>query len=421
MTVGNKLLLAILKNKDIDALFKTKDSHLIESVEKISFNFVKKYYAEFGELPTMAIVGDKYSIDVTELDSLGTTEYYEKSLLERYVYVELADKLPKLVHGLKANPMDRLSELMNIVSELDIQSSKSSDKVFYKEALSRLGIYDEKVRTEGITYISTGNDVLDDATFGIGKTDLWTFGGRSGTKKTWFLCRLAYEIDRALKNDYGPILFISNEINNEEITERMDCIHFKLGYKRFLNGGLTEDEFRRYKKGLYLLEKRKKSRLILVFNCNTLEDLRRKITIYKPAVTLVDGSYMMEPQMEEGIVKTTYITRNLKSICNAEGSPIINTTQLRKKTGKKASSDFLAGQDEFFYGSYVQDSDVAIRGYISPEMVYHNQVGLDFVKGRRMEPNVSLIWKSDLEKMEFYYKLAEKELDDSVVSIKEED
>ena len=203
-----------------------------------------------------------------------------------------------------------------------------------------------------------------------------------------------------MPDDFGDILFVTNEIGEEEICERFDAIRFQLNYQRFMSGELNEKEEIRYTRGGKFMHSNKR-RIRVIFNCATLDELYSKIRIYQPSIVFVDGSYLMEPKMEEGIVKTTFITRNLKALAKDNLIPIVNTTQLRKKTGKRGVSSMFDGQDEFYYGSYVQDSDFAIRGFQDPDMVYDMTIGLDFVKARRMA-RVQLAWKCDLEAMDSF-------------------
>ena len=108
----------------------------------------------------------------------------------------------------------------------------------------------------------------------------------------------------------------------------------------------------------------------------------------------------MESRQTEGWEKIAYITRNLKRIAKSFKTPIINTTQLRRGSGKTGSKFALDGQDDFAYGSsFVQDSDIAIRMFQTADMKYNELVGLEVVKGRRAPAGTTLTFQNDLSNM----------------------
>lgn len=401
MRLGEKFIVAVVNSGNVKVLFELPEIHLYSSEEKSLFSFTKKYFIAYKELPDFHVLKDSFG-DITPVS--GSPEFYKDELLKRYIYTSLGEGVPGVIKGLKDNPLLSLEKLREIVSGLESSVTLTSDMPYFASVMERYKEYEERIGVvDGVTYISTGNKLLDSFTYGIRPVDLWTFGGRGGTKKTWWITQFAIACEKTLPKTFGPILLITNEIGLDELGERMDSINFKLGYGRLLSGNLTDAEEERYRTGAKRVKK-KPSRIIVIFNCNTLEDLRFKIRMYSPSAVFLDGSYLLEPLMEEGIQKTTYITRNLKGIAKDTGVPIINTTQLRKKTGKKTLASGLDGQDQFFYGSYVQDSDFAIASFLEPDMVYRQEVGLDFVKARRMERK-QLIWLSHLDKMEFNYSM----------------
>ena len=337
-----------------------------------------------------------------------------KKLEERYVYTELGENVPKLLKDMKKHPIKTLRAIQGLVSGIQT-NEKSRDVIYDKDTLKRLTEYKERIASKGITYLSTGSDELDALTFGFHRNDLWTFGGRGGVGKTWLMVCLAHLCELRMSPELGPVLFLTSEIPASEIQERFDCIRFQLDYEKFQRGSLSKAQFSRYRKGLKKLEATG-SRVVITEDCQTLDDLEAKIHLYRPAIVFVDGSYLLEPQMEEGIAKTTYITRNLKSKAKSHTIPIINSTQLRKKSGRKTKGDRFEGQDEFYYGSYVQDSDFAARMYQDVDMVYHSQVGIQFVKGRRIPPGSEITWQAQIASSQYKFMLKEEEEEEAEIA-----
>lgn len=398
MRLGEKFVISAILNDDIKSLLKVPSAHFLPEELKL-YKFVTNYFSDHAKLPEVSVCKDKFP-DVEKIS--GSVSYYEEELLNRYIYTSLGDGLPKIVRSLKDDPQISLEKLRLLVSNLQLEQNLGEDMVYADSVAGRFKDYKSRVELDhGVTYISTGYDILDSYTTGIRKNDLWTLGGRSGTKKSWWLCETAFRCSERLPNTFGPALFVTNEMGLEEIGERFDAIQFKLNYERFISGKLSEAEFKRYKYGVKKSKSLRK-KLVVIFNCSTLDELRFKIQLYNPSVVFLDGSYLLEPAMEEGMKKTTYITRNLKAIAKDTNTPIVNTTQLRKGTGKKASKDALSGQDQFFYGSYIHDSDFALAVYLEPAMLYRQEIGLDFVKGRRSK-RFQLLYQSNLDTMNFGY------------------
>lgn len=257
------------------------------------------------------------------------------------------------------------------------------------------------------TGITLEKDIVDDYYgFTIDGDHLFCLEDFTVTHNTWFIVFLAYLLDRVLSDKEeesgekaGEILFITNEMGEEEIKERLDCLRFKLPYKSFLEGTLTEREKKRYYEGLKKLED-SKSHIRLIDGCQTIDELSTFIGLYSPAVVFVDGSYLMRSDAKEGWEKITELTRGLKRLAKSFKVPIVNTTQLKRGASKSASSFALDGQDDFAYSSsYSQDSDIAIRMFQDADMKFHDLVGAEVVKGRRVVSGTTLIFQNDLDAM----------------------
>lgn len=256
------------------------------------------------------------------------------------------------------------------------------------------------------TGITVEKDVVDTYYgFTIDGDHLFCLGDFTVTHNTWLLTYMVYLLERVLierekmGDTFGDILFISNEMGEEEIKERLDCIKFKLPYESFLKGTLTGRERRRYYRGLEDLKKGR-SRIRIVYSCQTIDELSTYIGLYQPSAVFIDGSYLMEGKMQEGWEKIVYITRNLKRIAKNFKTPIINTTQLKRGANKSGSKFALDGQDDFAYSSsYAQDSDIAIRMFQDADMKFHNLIGCEVVKGRRVVGGTTIVFQNDLSNM----------------------
>ena len=403
MTDGEKLLVSCLKRSDSKILSVVQKKWL-DGDEVKEYSFVMGYYRTHGELPGVKTFCEKFKLSEKDADS--RPGYYLNAIKERYIFAVMSDKIPRVLRGLKEDPRAGLSSVQEIISGLAVDAVESSDTLYSDDIDLRIKEYEEKMKALGVTYLSMGIDVLDETLYGYRKQDLITIGGKAGQGKSWLLVFLAYQLSRVLLKKEeatgcrpGDILFITNEMGEEEIKERLDCIKFRLPYEKFLHGSLTEREKNRYFRGLEKL-KEEKSFIRIVYSCQTIEELSTYMGLYRPSVVFIDGSYLMESQLAEGWEKITYITRNLKLLAKNFRIPIVNTTQLKRGSGKHGSKIASDGQDDFAYSSsYSQDSDIALRMFQDADMLFHDLVGCEVVKGRRVKSGTSFIFQNDLNNM----------------------
>lgn len=402
MTAAENLLISCLKRKDYRVLSLIQQRWL-DGAEVKQYRFIMDYFRSYGEMVDVKTFGEKFKLSTVE--SKARPSFYLNEVKERYIFATLSDKIPAIVREVKKDPRGKLEELQKVLAGLSVDTIESHDTLYSDDIEVRKKEYEERLKSLGVTHLSMGAEFLDKTFYGYRKQDLITVGGRAGQGKSWFLVYLAHLLEIVLEtlesigDHRGDILFITNEMGEEEIKERLDCIKYLLPYEAFLKGTLSEREKRRYFKGLDELKKTK-SRIRIVYSCDSVDELATYIGLYQPSAVFIDGSYLMESRMAEGWEKIVYVTRGLKRLSKSTRTPIINTTQLKRGTGKTGKGSSLDGQDEFAYSnSYSQDSDIAMRMFQNADMRYHDMIGLEVVKGRRVKAGVVLHFQNDLLNM----------------------
>lgn len=403
MTIGEQLIIACLKKKDQKVLSAVQRKWL-DGSEVRQYKFVMDYYREHGELIGLKAFCEKFKLESDDVDSRPT--FYLNTLKERFIFARISDNVPKILRGIKEDPREKLYELQELVASLAVDAVESKDVLYSEDVETRIKDYEERMKSLGVTYLSMGTDDMDKVFYGYRKQDLITIGGKAGQGKSWLVVFLTYLLEQVIKEKesltgetYGDILFITNEMGEEEIKERLDCIKFRLPYEKFLKGTLTEREKGRYYRGLESLKKTR-SKIRIVYSCQTIDELSTYMGLYQPSAVFIDGSYLMEGKMQEGWEKIVYITRNLKRLAKSFKTPIINTTQLKRGSAKSGSKFALDGQDDFAYSSsYSQDSDIAIRMFQDADMKFHDLIGCEVVKGRRVVSGTTLVFQNDLVNM----------------------
>ena len=403
MTVGEELFVACLKKKDHKILSLVQRKWL-DGSEVRQYKFIMDYYREHGEIVGVRTFCEKFKIDSESVDSRPA--FYLNALKERFIFSVMSDNIPKILRGIKDDPREKLYELQSLVATLSVDAVESQDTLYSEDVDLRVRDYEERMRALGVTYLSMGSEDMDKVFYGYRKQDLITIGGRAGQGKSWMVVYLVHLLEKVIKEKesltgetYGDILFITNEMGEDEIKERFDCIKFRLPYGSFLKGTLTEREKNRYYRGLENLKK-DRSKIRIVYSCQTIDELSTYMGLYQPSDVFIDGSYLMEGKMQEGWEKIVFITRNLKRLAKSFKTPIINTTQLKRGSAKSGSKFALDGQDDFAYSSsYSQDSDIAIRMFQDADMKFHDLIGCEVVKGRRVVGGTTLIFQNDLNSM----------------------
>jgi replicative DNA helicase len=404
MSTADKLLVSILKYGDSTLLFRIKDEWL-DSSELPKLRYILDYIGKYDELVGVKAFCDEYSLNRKEVDSRPGV--YFRSVKDRYKFARIANDIPSIIKNAKKDIDGSLHQLTELVSHLNNDEDTDSIDTRYSDAArTRLDKYKERVASKGIMYLSMGHPVLDEVFLGYGKTSLITIGGRAGSKKTFLLCFLALLADAILPDDYGPIMFLSNEMSTDEILDRMDAIRFHLPFGEFLRGKLTRQQYKRYEKGVSLLDD---SRIIFLENVYTMKEYNNKLRIYRPGLSFIDGSYLMEPEYKgDDWKRITYVTRYLKRIHKTIGSPCVNSTQLKRATGKNQKATSFDAQDDFAYASsYTQDSDIAIRMYADKEMVFRSEVGMEIAKGRNVDSTQIPVFVANMVKMDFHFVLTD--------------
>lgn len=414
LTVAEQVFGACVLFQDLTVLTKVQQKWL-SAPEFKQYQFLTDYYKTHGVLPGINLYEAEYDKDFADVD--GKPLYYLRKLQDRYTLTTLQEEVPKIMSRARKDPQGARESLVAITVAAQAAESRTTDKNYADKTEERAADYQNRKENKGVSHLSTGIDVMDKVLLGYNPTDLITFGGRAGSKKTWLLCYLALMAEQVIPPEMGPLLFITNEISIPELELRLDSIRYHLAYGRFLRGELTKREELRYLTGLVALKK-KRSRFITIHNCRHVDEFAERVNLYKPALAMIDGSYLMEPTMKMDYQKIAYITQNLKLIAGNTQTPVLNTTQMQRGSGKGEKKSTFDAQDEFAFGnSYVQDSDCAFRMYTTNEMIYDATVGLEVAKGRRVADGTRLTFHANMEDMRLKITLPEESATASEVSV----
>ena len=374
-------LYSVISAGDSITLFKVNDK-FVQPKERPYLEFVKDFFAKYNKLPDYDTIEQKFNIEL--LDNTESPDYWYNEILEKYQ--------DWVIEQAVINSAKDKKKALGYFQEAIIEHNVDIDSKIldYSDAKRRIQDYNKRKGTNGITYLSTGEANLDNFSLGYKRADLWTIGGREGLGKTWYLLRMAEWIDQHLidKGIKKNILFVSGEMDAQEIEERLDAIRCELSYARLSKGELKSGEERKYKRYLQGFD----SNIKIVDSFDNLKDIEYFQTIYRPAITFIDGSHLLATSYDW--TEIAKVTSDMKRMTRNKKIPIINTTHLKAERGRDASGGDI---DDFAYSKgYTRDSDIVGVMYASDMMEVENKVGIDWVKVRRGARS-QLIWQNDYE------------------------
>jgi len=377
----DSFLYSTIRKDDETILFKLKDE-MVAISGRPQLEFVKDYFAQYKKFPDIATVEAKFAITLTP--STESPDYWFTELVEKYKERVAETAIVDAAKD-KSNAISIMQKAI-----VDHNTDSSADVYDYNQGADRANEYKARKGTGGITYLSCGADELNAFSLGFKRTDLWTIGGREGLGKTWYLLRMAAWLDIMMihTNNNRNILIVSGEMGKEEIGERLDAIKCELSYARLSRGDLSAGEERKYLRFLQGFT----SNIKIVDSFDNLKDIEYLQSIYRPAITLIDGSHLLSASYEWTDI--AQVTAGMKRMARNGKSPVVNTTHLKSERGKSAEGGDL---DDFAYTKgYTRDSDIAGVMYASDMMEVENKIGIDFVKVRRGD-KCRIIYENDYD------------------------
>jgi replicative DNA helicase len=232
--------------------------------------------------------------------------------------------------------------------------------------------------------------------------ELITILGKPGTGKTYAELAL---LARSAMLEGEDVLFVSREMEEWKISDRMDALMFEIPADKMKRGLFTTEEFDHYKECLRKIKEREWGRLIVSADDEKgfgITAIQAKIEEHLPngGVVIIDGSYLLDDDEGNGKQsnweKITNITRNLKRLARRTGCVIAQSSQLGRgqKRGKQVDLDNIS-----FSSSFEQDSDVIWSLYQTDEMKAVGKMGIEGSKVRDGDnPKLILNWNFDTMK-----------------------
>ena len=354
----HRLVSKIIRDRDIIPALQRNigDDWFLDDDNKRVWQFVRKHYAEYREVPTATTVKDHYP-NYRVLDVQDSIEYLLDTMVTfRRRFLTRAG-LETAISELQSNDHDAALTAMGAaiakVNEQGVLGTRDLD--LSKNPEDRFNEY-KAMQNQKFLGIPTGFEKIDEATAGLQGGQLITIIAPPKTGKSQIALQVAINVH---EQGYVPF-FQSFEMNNREQQQRHDSMRAHISYSALRRGALSSSEEVRYVKMLKDMETKKPFTLVDAINGITMSALSAKITQLNPDIVFVDGMYLMLDEItgERNTPQAiTNITRALKRLAQNIDKPIVITTQtlLWKMKGRKVSADSIGYSSSFF-----QDSDVIL-------------------------------------------------------------
>jgi replicative DNA helicase len=239
------------------------------------------------------------------------------------------------------------------------------------ESVKRVGLILEAVKAE-VDRAMTGENLgvpsgfhgLDGMLHGFRKGRVYTVAGRPGMGKTSWLLTVALHIVKILKL---PVLFISLEMTEEEVVQRIAAIESGISITKMDDGTMTPNEYATFTEGCNRVET-----YPLYIDCSptlTPADImvkaRRLMMEDGLALVMIDYLGLMEVENAERDNREQQVSkmsRGTKRMARALGIPVLQAAQLNRELEKRQDKRPQLS-DLRDSGSIEQDSDVVLFIY----------------------------------------------------------
>lgn len=340
MTTGEILLLKIVDERRAHDFVRLKPETLSGDELKL-YKFIYKHFREYGTLPTIKTVREKYGISDLEYEEhTEPYSYYFREYQSRTVYMLFNQAVPSLTQCLDEKDGNRLlTEIQNLYRAITSTISSTSRDVYSIDEVFEITLETlrERRTKAGVTGIPTGWQTLDNITHGFQRGDIFLVVARVKVGKT--AC-LIYMASHAQRSGYIP-MFISMEMTKEQIGERLVCLNTGININYVRSGELTSfaeemiiEEIRRQKEEMpkfYYLEGQLKK---------NIGEITSLVESYRPDILFIDGAYLIKPmtstQGKQKWEQVGEVIDTLKTVAMQFNIPIVPSYQFNRQVSRRA-------------------------------------------------------------------------------------
>lgn len=385
MSEGLRLIRSILDRGSSSTFRVVDDSLFLEGEELDAYNFVRRHYRSYSELPQVGTVEEELGIEIP--DAPETVDFYLQQINDRQMFNDIRPVFSDLREALMGNDMpaarDLISELQSVSRTHNTQNDLFSLQAVAEDVQSH---FQDNLARAGMTGAPTGWGFIDEQTGGWQDGDFVVWVARPQVGKTHLLihsCRAAWLEGKS-------VLFATMEMTMRQI-----------GYRFFGHeAGVNPDLFRKARLSTYARRRVEDclssisgdSRFHLFagdFKNRTADDLDIVIQELNPDVVYIDGMYLMQspnaPARVNRYERVAYISDDIKGLALRRGRPVVATSQFGRGAGKGGQQGSL--ENVGYSDAIGTHSSIVISIKTPPgdRSVHPTSRVLEFLKGREGE------------------------------------
>lgn len=293
-----------------------------------------------------------------------------KNLADRWILIQANDAvITQNVSGLEY--------IVNLM-----RSSKKKSVIDIQALANKYGELLENVRNNGRHFYDCHLEQPGDRRLFLTNKKVMTVVGPTGRGKSSLMIYMAYHMAK----DGNKVVYITNEMADEEIFEKMLSTVSKIDSLDLFKGRLNDDDYERVKREIRDMSETLKEKIWIIEKPRfDMHDIIETITTNQPNVVFVDyvqrfdtSEYASEAQGLSEIVNAVKCTAMDSNVALVVGSQV-----RRSNDGKERKATGLTIDDVKGSGGIAEASDIVviINPYESGEMV--DQIDLRIVKNRR--------------------------------------
>jgi archaellum biogenesis ATPase FlaH len=360
------------------------------------FNFIQTYNHKYNCIPSLDLVKSNFNEDFFVKDVKDDElKYLSDELLRTGVArkaIGLVNKYQDLLLTDTYGAIDALSTQLAKIRKPATLAKSLTDK----DALKRLTLM--KARKEALGKglaigIKTGISAFDRNFYG------WQYGnfalivGRPKVGKSWLLQYLGGTAYQSGKR----VLYISPEMNTDEVDLRFDTLMGKMNGYTFLNDQLSigNIDLVKYETWLKKLSQRHDW---ITFDSNnglpfTAASISALVDEYSPDVVLVDGIYLINGSGGSDWERVKGVAYDIKSMAQSKKIVALGATQASKAAGTDVPDPSQAAYSD----ALIQAADIGIMMAADQENSEIRYITIPLIRGHQAI-NKRMIVKFDVNK-----------------------
>lgn len=379
MDVGGYALLALCREQDVATYI---NAHLTEEYfqddeELTLYKQCQEFVAKYHKLPNYDTMEEIYGEfpQFTE-----PSAYYLDLTRQRFIHKTLNNGLyecSQLVKGLSLDEaVTRLKQILNTVVHTKFRNLMVE---FGEEAYDLIQEAYLQASTVGPGgSITLGWETFDTMSGGIGPGDVVSIVGRPATGKTWFSLWPAHQV---WKNQQRDVLFVSMEMNNLAIVQRLASLHANVAISPLKHGTLTDSQ--QQVLGNALLEAQGSPAKLWIVDGNlaaTPMEIFSLASHLNPDLICIDGAYLMRSENKK-LDRFQRVAENIEYMKQATGQlkiPTICSFQFNREATKVKKGQ-EAGLEHIGYSDAIGQVSSIILGVVAednPESMLSKKINI---------------------------------------------